>query len=234
MMQLQMIARRVPALPDGIVLTCGDLADALPLSGDLVIADPPWSYARTDGTTNAADHYSGLTVAQIISHLSQLEASRLVLWITWPILAADWPEALPEWGKPVTGGAWVKSDPGDAGHYGQGYHWAGCSEPVLVYSKAKAYNDRSRLRNAWIEAPTKHSRKPVGWMAQMIQRWCPPGGTVIDPYAGLGSVAEAVLEAGEGRRYRGVEIDPQRFADAQTLIASATRGQQLTIFDTLG
>ena len=77
---------------------------------------------------------------------------------------------------------------------------------------------RRRARDAWYSPPTEHSRKPVEWMAQMIRRWCPPGGRVVEPYAGLGAVAEAVLEAGEGRSYLGAEIDPERHLGALSLL----------------
>ncbi len=113
--------------------------------------------------------------------------------------------------------------PGDVGHYGQGYHWAGCSEPVLVYTRSAGHNSRAGLRNAWVQEPGKHSAKPIQWMKQWIERWCPPGGRVVDPYAGLGTVAEAVMEAGEGRTYLGAEISEKRHSDALGLLAQWKR-----------
>ncbi|MDX5318864.1 MAG: site-specific DNA-methyltransferase, partial [Actinomycetes bacterium] len=161
--------------------------------------------------------------------LVHLRAPRLAMWCTWPLLG-EWaatvraPSPWP-WGMETTGGAWVKSGPGDTGHYGPGYHWSGCSEMVLIYTRGGGHCDRAApLRNAWIEPPAQHSRKPVEWQAQMIRRWCPPGGLVLDPFAGLGSVAEAVLVAGEGRRYLGTEIDPERHAGAMALIAQRRVG----------
>lgn len=189
---------------------------------DLVIADPPWSYVQKIGASRADNHYNCAPTSELAAFVGSLasRAPRLALWLTWPLLG-EWERATRgwAWGSPVTGGAWTKSRAGDAGHYGQGYHWAGCSEPVLVYA-SKAHTDRSApLRNAWIEAPGKHSRKPSQWQAQWIRRWVPEGGLVLDPYAGLGSVAEAVLLAGGGRRYLGTEIDPERHAQALDLLA---------------
>ena len=196
-----------------------DVAELLPLEGDLCIADPPWSYVQKIGESRATNHYQTIPVSAIVAHLEQAQAPRMAVWLTWPILASDWPAKLPGWGRPVTGGSWSKSFPGDVGHYGQGYHWAGCSEPVLVYSRGGGHNSRGPLRNSWVQEPGTHSVKPVGWMKQWIQRWCPPGGRVVDPYAGLGSVAEAVLEAGEGRSYLGCEIDEKRHGQALALLA---------------
>jgi DNA modification methylase len=56
-------------------------------------------------------------------------------------------------------------------------------------------------------------------MVDWVRRWVPPGGLVADPYAGLGTVARAVLSAGGGRRYVGWEIDAERHAAASSLIA---------------
>ena len=215
-----LFARRAPPAQEGIDPRNCDVSELLPMEGDLCIADPPWTYEQSAVRGSAADQYTGLTVADIAKHLSLIRSKRLVLWITWPILTGDWPERLDGWGRPKTGGSWMKSGPNDSGHFGVGFHWAGCSEPVLIYGRPNSHTDRGvALRNAWHEAPGTHSRKPVDWMAQMIRKWCPPGGRVVDPYAGLGAVAEAVLEAGEGRTYLGAEIDPGRPADALGLLA---------------
>lgn len=226
MNQLDLVPAPIAPARAGIDIRHCSVADLLPLTGDLAIVDAPWKYEQRAGESAADDHYEGLPIPTIVDHLSQIDTPRLVVWITWPILAADWPERLPTWGRPVTGGAWFKSAPDDMGHYGQGYHWAGCSEPVLVYTRSTAYNDRSApLRNAWHEAPGAHSRKPVEWQAQMIRRWCPPGGRVVDPYVGLASSAEALLYAGRGRTFLGAEIDAGRHRDAMGLIAQWRGGE---------
>lgn len=193
------------------------------MEGDLAVADSPWTYDQRFGASGADDHYGGLPIPTILEHIEALQAPRLALWITFPLMG-EWPKTLPGWGEPVTGGSWHKSLEGDEGHYGQGYHWAGCSELVLVYTRKlkgrKLYTDRgAKLRNAWTSPPGDHSRKPVGWMEQWMARWVPPGGRVIEPYAGLGATAEAVLRSGVGRTYLGAEIDPERHAGALGLLA---------------
>jgi hypothetical protein len=212
---------------------------------DLVVADPPWTYSTTlrdaFGDLNPAeraagkpsipryttgspsDYYATMTTKQIADQVAQAHriARRLALWLTWPLLG-EWERSSRgwAWGPPVSGGAWVKSGEGDAGHYGPGFHWSGCSEPVFVYSQPKSHTDRTvPLRNAWVEPPREHSRKPTGWQAQMIRKWVPEGGLVVDVYAGLGSVAEAVIEAGGGRRYIGAELSEERHNQALSLLA---------------
>lgn len=216
-----------PPLSSLVDLRLGDCSD--PATGiasvcaDLVIADPPWTYhggAPSGSTSDPAWHYSCLPTSTIAEHLTLARGARLALWLTWPLLG-EWEAATRgwAWGPPITGGAWAKSD-GRAGHYGPGYHWAGCSEPVLVYCRPNAHNDRAApLRNTWQQAPGEHSAKPIGWLTDWIRRWVPPGGLVADPYAGLGTVARATLWAGEGRRYVGWEIDADRHAAACSLIA---------------
>jgi len=225
---VRLLTPRIPAMPDVIDLRCADARDVDWPEADLVLTDPPWTYTQAHGASVAGDHYVGLAHVEIAGILGRLQALRMAMWCTWPLLG-EWTQATENWaswGRPTTGGAWVKSRAGDSGHYGPGFHWSGCSEMVLVYTNGGGHCDRSvRLRNAWIEPPTQHSRKPVEWQAQMIRRWSPPGGLVLDPFCGLGSVAEAVLVAGEGRRYLGTEIDPERHAGALSLIAQrAGRG----------
>ncbi len=222
-----------PTPPDlrtrGIDLRCCSCTDVDWPSADLVIADPPWSYVQSHGASRADNHYAVLPTSTIVEHLNQLVASRMALWLTWPLLP-EWVSATTkhaDWGwRLATGGAWAKSGEGDEGHYGQGYHWAGCSEPVFVYACGRDIPlDRGApLRNAWVEPPGEHSRKPAVWMAQWLRRWVPEGGLVLDPYAGLASVAEAVLLAGGGRRYLGSEISPERHRAALGLLAQVRSG----------
>jgi N6-adenosine-specific RNA methylase IME4 len=192
---------------------------------DLVIADPPWDYVQSHGASRADNHYQCLRIPQIAAHVDAAagRGRRLALWVTCPLLG-EWMSSEHNWGPPKTAGAWVKSREGDEGHYGQGYHWAGVSELVLVYTRDGSFTDKSvPLRNGWIEPPRQHSQKPVEWQAQWIRRWVPEGGLVVDLYAGLGSVAEAVILAGGGRRYIGAEIDVERYAAALEHIQAAMK-----------
>ena len=47
-----------------------------------------------------------------------------------------------------------------------------------------------------------------------LRRWVPPGGRVLELYAGLGPLARACHA--EGVQYMGCEIDPERHATALT------------------
>lgn len=214
-------------------LRCCSCVDVDWPTADLAVADPPWQYRQRYGASEPP--YPVIRTADIVRQIATLRAARLALWITWPLMpewleataAVDWP-----W-RWVTGGVWLKSD-GRSGHYGPGHHWAGCSEPVMLYTRrvpGRGCNTHAALRNAWSSAEAnsrpgalakRHSSKPVEWMAGWIARWVPEGGLVLDPYAGLGSVAEAVLLAGGGRRYLGAEISAERHAEAMARIAAVS------------
>lgn len=231
-----MLFSSLPKAPsrEGIDLRCTNTEAVMAemaekgIVADLTIADPPWTYERQahQNAKNVGEVYGTITIPEIIGHLAMAYpiSGRLAMWITGPVIQEWMTETaaagkLWPWSGVVTAGAWLKSGDTNVGHVGIGYHWLGCAEFVFVYPKPKAHNNRSEVvRNAWSEAPAAHSRKPSRWQAQWIRRWVPPGGLVLDVYAGLGSVAEAVLLAGEGRRYIGAEIDPDRHAQAMSLL----------------
>lgn len=231
-------------MDDGLIrYLCADLRDVDWPEADLYVLDPPWLYDKKSsvGASRPSDHYRCLPMPEIHALCRRFRSrglwKRLALWGCGPQLR-EWLRGDDgTWNDFLTMGTWVKSargiagdalveedDDGDEGHYGQGYHWAGCQEPVLLYTKDPEYNDRAcPLRNAWVERPGAHSRKPVAWMVKWIRRWVPPGGLVCDPFAGLASVAEAAVLAGEGRRYLGTELDAKRHAEGAVLLAAAMR-----------
>jgi DNA modification methylase len=233
MQQMGLLAPTPPKLPASIDLRCADVADVLASieaeSVDLVVADPPWDLYQMPGHDNPGKIYSLLTEEQIGAHMTAAvqtmrRGGRLALWTCWPLLAEVlMAERLPPWLNVPglvwkSGGSWVK-----VGRPTCGYHWRSASEPVLLGTRKGGAAGRALaiLKSGSASAPEQHSRKPAPWMAEWCRAWVPPGGLVLDLYAGLGSVAEAVVLAGEGRRYIGAEIDPERHATALAMVRRA-------------
>lgn len=54
------------------------------------------------------------------------------------------------------------------------------------------------------------TQKPVSALQPLIEAFSPPGGLVLDPFAGSGSTGEAALRC--GRRFVGIELDPNYHA----------------------
>jgi len=57
------------------------------------------------------------------------------------------------------------------------------------------------------------TQKPVGILKPLIEAFCPPGDTVLDPFCGSGSTLVAAQET--GRAWLGIELDAAHHATAQ-------------------
>lgn len=79
-----------------------------------------------------------------------------------------------------------------------------------------------RLQRSVLRFPNLHgsaihpTEKPVALLRTLIAYACPPGGLVLDPFAGSGSTLVAAMES--GRRAVGVELNPGYAASAATRI----------------
>lgn len=246
--QLPLLSATTPAVLDWCDLRCCDVAVLLAdlaAKGervDLVVADPPWAY-NVSGSGAADDHYECLPLGAIREHMESARSlaapgSRCLLWTTWAFLPAVTGWAVRYAGSDrvdlggwrwVSGGSWCKSDAPDEdgdrqGPPGMGYHLRSSqSEPFLVLA-GPGPHARADVPGAWVEASDGyHSSKPIAWQTYAVRGWCPPGGLVLDLYAGLGSVARAVGRAGGGRRYCGAEVDADRHAGALALLAQEVR-----------
>jgi len=212
----------VPAVVD---LRHGDARDLIrDVEGaHLVVSDPPWAGHGTGLNGSPSNHYATLSDAQIgeIHRLATdacAPGARLALWACWPLFVTqDLGQLVPPPWRSVTGGAWLKQ----SRRPGIGHHWLGTTEPVLIarLDNGTLYTDTSeKTSNGHGSAVGAHSLKPIDWQASWIRRWVPPGGLVLDLFAGLGSVAAATVLAGEGRRYVGAELNETRWRRARAFV----------------
>lgn len=137
-----------------------------PLSFDVIMADPPWSFdnwSEGGNAKNAKAQYACMPLAEIaalpVGHLARGDAW-LWLWATYPML----PQAMHvmgAWGFAyVTGGPWVKRGASGKLAMGTGYVLRSCSEIFLLGKFGSPRTCSRAVRNV-IEAPRReHSRKP--------------------------------------------------------------------------
>ncbi len=198
-------------------LYLGDCAEVLRgvTGASLVHADPPWTYSNETGQGSAAKQYATISMGEIAGHLDGLYDSAggdayLIVWCTWPKLS-EWMDAGLEmrWSY-KTGGSWHKTC-----RLGIGYHVRSDSEPWLIYTKGRPKPARA-VSNAFASKRGDHSVKPQIGLRRML-RLVERGSLVVEPYAGLGSMALACRH--EGMRYVGAEIDPARHAKAMAILS---------------
>ena len=217
-----------------IDLRCCDVADLLadiePGSVAAVIADPPWAFdsgrCGATGKSGAAAQYATTGVNEIarilgLLHDLAMPDAYMAVWNCWPKLG-EWfgTHPLNGW-EFLSGGAWGKS--GSHGH-GMGYHFRGRSEPLLLYRKGRPRPHGGPGPNLWLHPRLGHSEKPPNALDALVEKFCPPGGLVCDPYAGeTASLARACKRL--GRDYIGCEIDPERHARALRRLAGESATQ---------
>jgi site-specific DNA-methyltransferase (adenine-specific) len=80
----------------------------------------------------------------------------------------------------------------------------------------------SRLHRQHSEREDHPTQKPLEIVERMVLASCPCGGTVLDPFMGSGTSAEAALQ--HGRRFIGFELNPDYFAIVEKRIAQGVNG----------
>lgn len=209
-------------------LWLGDCMDLLhKLQADAVVTDPPYGIAlntdnsRFSGGTqgNIARRGNGVGSANgkpIVgddadfdpSHLLALPGDKII-W-GWN----HYPDRLPRGACLV----WLKRFDEAFGSF--------LSDAELAWmSKGHGIYCRRDLSNTALAKHRQHpTQKPVG-----VMEWClsflPKANTILDPYMGSGSTGVACARA--GKRFIGVEIDPQYFDVACERIENAQRQGRL-------
>lgn len=90
--------------------------------------------------------------------------------------------------------------------------WLSASEFCVYARKPKAYWSLSCAHNVWDHPVDRDiswhpTPKPVPLLRYLIEASCPPGGVVLDCFAGSGATLRAAVDC--GRRAIGIEVDQQ-------------------------
>lgn len=119
----------------------------------------------------------------------------------------------------------------DKGAMGLGMGFRAQHEIILHFTAgAPEYHDLGTaniVRAARISAAEREhqTQKPASLLAQLARVICPPGGRILDPFMGSGSMG--VAAHAEGFQFVGIERDPAHFDTACRRIEDAQRQQRL-------
>lgn len=190
-------------------LYLGDCLEVMPHLGtfDAVVTDPPYGLGKRmqGGTWGAQDHNSG--------------------FLRWDLEAPNWlPDAIGDTQAIVWGGNYLPFPP---------------SRCWLIWNKINAVPTMADFEQAWtnLDRPSKRLDLPVGRVEfghptqkpLRLMEWClgfiPDAQTILDPFMGSGTTGVACVNL--GRKFTGIELDPDYFEIACKRIEEAYRQPRL-------
>jgi N6-adenosine-specific RNA methylase IME4 len=134
-----------------------------------ILADPPWRYPIYNPASSSSapeHHYATMTtLAMEALPVASIAAddSTLLLWCTWPMLQ-DGLRLVNAWGfEYVSGLPWIKRDNAGKPRFGNGKHFRGCSEMILIGKRGVGSRRMNiKVPVGIIEAKRgRHSEKPA-------------------------------------------------------------------------
>jgi site-specific DNA-methyltransferase (adenine-specific) len=209
---------KVEHIAEGVTLYLGDCREILPTLGvfGAVVTDPPYGIGkdgqkRTTGGHGGRKAYdfkgwdAGRPPADVFAFLLKA-APKQVIWG-----GNYFADLLPPTGK------WLVWDKGQRINQSDG-ELAWTSEPgaLRIFEL-----NRVALLTDGAEHPTQ---KPVEVMRWSIQQIAAPG-AILDPFMGSGTTGVAAVNM--GRKFTGIEIDPDYFAVACRRVEEATKAPDM-------
>ena len=207
--------RRIETLAEGVTLILADCREVLPMKADIVLSDPPYgiAYDASESTQQGIQRFAmvhGDDEAFDPSHL--MDYPDVILWGV-----NNYCNAIPPkigqwyfWDKVVQNGQNVRIAEGEFA-----WHKRGTKPRAFRHLWSGAY----RASEAGVRS-VHPTQKPVVLMA-----WClevakvVQGAVVLDPYMGSGSAGVACVRS--GRKFIGIERDPEHFETAVRRIRAA-------------
>lgn len=211
-------------------LYCGDAAAIVPqITGqvDCVITDPPYAERTHQGARTNRKSAEGKRLVPFPSLSDSQFLAAVEQWLAaaggWVVATVDMRHAalLMDHPKLVRLGVWVKNNPmpqltGDRPAQGH--------ETVLVMhsgARRKAWNrggGPATWRHNVCNRATVPTEKPLALVRDFVYDFTQPDEMILDPYMGAGTTGAACLL--EGRRFIGIERDPQHFKIAVTRLTN--------------
>lgn len=218
---------------------CRVLVSELGLKADLILADPPygetslaWDRWPDDWPTAISDAAKSMwcfgSMRMFLDRRDQFMFWHLSQDVVWrkPDAAAPVVDRFRRNHETVT--HWYRGPWADVHHETPLYEYHGrrhgtvrVRDPGVIFGGERGprewVDDGTRRMLTVVDVPnmryrgTHPTEKPVGILDPLIRYACPPGGTVIDPFAGSGSTAEAARLT--GRKAILIEAD-ERYCEA--------------------
>lgn len=190
---------------DSTAIAVGDSRDLVPQMPrvDLILTDPPYGVDLPYDVWKDDEAGWFKLMDDLIPKLRA--GADMVIFPSCQIKRLGWfyTQHPPDWLI-----AWHKGSPGHVSMIGFN-DW----EPLIVYGKTPglcmhdylSVNNDEKMGNYGHPCP-----KPLKWAKWLIDRACPEGGTVLEPFLGSGTVLRAAKDG--GRRAIGIEIS-KAYAD---------------------
>lgn len=214
-------------------LYLGDCRDILPTlpKADAVITDPPYgiTYQSNAGVgsgtrpiSNDGTRVSLRLYRAVIPLLQGAPTLWCTRWDAWPDVWELFAASMKVNGLLV----WDKGQPGmgDLKHWGPSYELIASCGPV----RTRGSRDCSVLRYNTVPSHNRNhpTEKPEQLFRYLTEKITDPGMTVLDPFMGSGTTGVAAVKS--GRKFIGIEVDPEYFATACRRIEDAQRESEVS------
>ena len=223
-------------------LYLGDCREVLPTLGkvDAVVTDPPYGIGLEKKTSDYRgskffDHGESLRASKL--YHDDAEHVRLLVQTVLPVALARAERGLVFSGPAML---WAYPEPASVGSVftlaGAGRTAWGfqCTHPVLFYGKDPYLQDGKGGRpNSFKDDQPNTEKidhpcpKPLSWMKWAVARASRVDETILDPFMGSGTTGVACVKL--GRRFIGIEIEPNYFDIACRRIEAATQQPDLFV-----
>jgi site-specific DNA-methyltransferase (adenine-specific) len=230
-----MTRTRIEQLAEGVTLYLGDSRDILPTLGpiDCVITDPPYGATTHIGARSSNSlHKSKIDFSPITAgDLVGLCTTFCEVASRWVVMTCEWQHAaaLQAASVPLVRlGVWIK--PNAAPQFSGDRPGVGWEAVAILHRKGRKRWNGGGHHAVWhcpIERGKHPTQKPERLVSDWIRLFTNPGETIFDPFMGSGTTGVAAVK--RGRKFIGIEINPDYFELACRRVALALSEPQLAL-----